>query len=115
MVKIFPKCFYLWIDIGVSEESDRYKIIKADQSDPLQIDKAIALMNIPLFLIIDDGSHIPEHQILTFDKLFPILLKGGTYIIEDIETSYWTKKVVFIRMKHDMGLKIKILLLSFLN
>ena len=94
-MKYFPNAFIYGIDIGVSEESDRYKIIQADQSDPVQIDKTIDLMNIPLFLIVDDGSHVPEHQILTFDKLFPILLPGGTYIIEDIETSYWSKNHVY--------------------
>lgn len=43
-------------------------------------------------VIIDDGSHIPEHQIQTFQVFFDKCLKeGGTYIIEDIEVSYWTK------------------------
>ena len=41
-------------------------------------------------LIIDDGSHVPWHQIYTLEHLFPDSLKdGGMYIIEDIETSYW--------------------------
>jgi hypothetical protein len=44
----------------------------------------------PCQFIIDDGSHIPEHQILTFNYLFSnVLEEGGVYIIEDIETSYW--------------------------
>jgi hypothetical protein len=44
----------------------------------------------PIHFILDDGSHIPEHQILTFDTFFSTLLTpGGVYIIEDIETSYW--------------------------
>ena len=39
-------------------------------------------------LIVDDGSHVPEHQILSFNFLFKNLLSpGSTYIIEDIETS----------------------------
>jgi hypothetical protein len=49
----------------------------------------------PLFLIVDDGSHIPEHQILSFNLLFNKLLPGGTYIIEDIETSYWSKNAIY--------------------
>jgi hypothetical protein len=41
--------------------------------------------------IIDDGSHVPEHQLLSFNYLFKNSLKeGGVYIIEDIETSYWS-------------------------
>jgi SAM-dependent methyltransferase len=43
------------------------------------------------FFINDDGSHMPEHQILSFNTLFPSLCEGGVYIIEDIETSYWTR------------------------
>jgi hypothetical protein len=46
-------------------------------------------------LIIDDGSHIPEHQLSTFNTLFDILLPGGTYIIEDIETSFWSKNKIY--------------------
>jgi len=33
---------------------------------------------------IDDGSHIPEHQITTFEAIFPRLNPGGVYICEDI-------------------------------
>ena len=92
----FPNAFIYGADINVSDDGDnRYKIFKADQSnikDLLLIKKNIIT---PLFLIIDDGSHIPEHQLLTFDTLFDILLPGGTYIIEDIETSYWSKNYIY--------------------
>jgi len=41
-------------------------------------------------IIIDDGSHIPWHQLFTLEHLFDKFLEdGGVYIIEDIETSYW--------------------------
>ena len=46
----------------------------------------------PIHFICDDGSHVPEHQLLTFNTLFSRLEIGGVYVIEDIETSYWTKK-----------------------
>ena len=49
-----------------------------------------------IFFIIDDGSHVPEHQVLSFDYLFQACLQpGGTYIIEDIETSYWAKNGLY--------------------
>lgn len=35
-------------------------------------------------LIVDDGSHHEEHQLLTFKYLFPSLRPGGFYIIEDV-------------------------------
>lgn len=35
-------------------------------------------------VIIDDGSHIADHVILTFRTLFPHLRPGGIYIVEDL-------------------------------
>lgn len=40
-------------------------------------------------IIIDDGSHIVGHQIISFVALFPFLKSNGIYIIEDLHTSYW--------------------------
>ena len=82
---------------GVDKEyenrgDDRHTIYKADQSnvnDLNNLKKSLTDKNV--FFINDDGSHIPEHQLLTFNTLFPIVAEGGFYIIEDIETSYWTR------------------------
>ena len=47
-------------------------------------------------IIVDDGSHVPEHQLLAFNYLFEHGLDwGGKYVIEDIETSYWTNGVLY--------------------
>lgn len=35
-------------------------------------------------IIIDDGDHDPAVQCATFWNLFPLLKRGGTYVIEDI-------------------------------
>ena len=43
----------------------------------------------PLDIIIDDGSHLNEHVIRTFEILFPLLNEGGIYAVEDLQTSYW--------------------------
>jgi len=40
-------------------------------------------------IIVDDASHLPQHQYLAFKTLFSFLKPGGIYIIEDIEKSYW--------------------------
>ena len=82
---------------GVDKEyenrgDDRHTIYKADQSnvnDLNNLKKSLTDKNV--FFINDDGSHIPEHQLLSFNTLFPIVAEGGFYIIEDIETSYWTR------------------------
>ena len=39
-------------------------------------------------LIIEDGSHLPEHQIASLDTFAPYLKTGGTYVIEDIDGRY---------------------------
>jgi|GEM_PF-5354974 len=36
-------------------------------------------------IIIDDGSHISEHQIFSFEHLFSCLKPGGLYVVEDIQ------------------------------
>lgn len=38
-------------------------------------------------IIIDDGSHMMNHQQLTFGVLFPYVKNNGQYIIEDLHTS----------------------------
>lgn len=40
-------------------------------------------------IILDDGSHIARHQLITFKTLFPLLQTGGLYVIEDLHTAYW--------------------------
>ncbi len=40
-------------------------------------------------IIIDDGGHRMDQQIISFKMLFPQLKSGGMYIIEDLHTSYW--------------------------
>lgn len=48
------------------------------------------------FAIVDDGSHIPEHQLLTWDLFFRTVLEpGGVYIVEDIEVSCWRRGVLY--------------------
>ena len=97
--KYFPESFIYGLDIGFDGKSKNYEIFKCDQSDLNQltnITDIIIKQNKTIFLIIDDGSHHPDHQIKTFNLLFDKLLGyGGCYIIEDIETSYWTKNDIY--------------------
>ena len=79
------------IDINLAAEGDRYKIYKCDQSKLNELEAVVQQIPEKLSFINDDGSHIPEHQLLSFNTLFPIVAEGGFYIIEDIETSYWSR------------------------
>ena len=84
---INPTIFVM--DIGHEFKDELGEVIKGDQSninDLIHVGKVCGELD----FIIDDGSHHPEHQIMSFDYLFTNNLKfGGTYIIEDIECSYW--------------------------
>lgn len=96
-LEYFPNFFIYGIDVNYAEQGSRYKIFQADQSNLSQI-RTIVDRNIhhQIAFIIDDGSHIPEHQLSCFNYLFTsLLIKGGIYIIEDIETSYWSNGKIY--------------------
>ena len=59
----------------------------ADQSDSGTLREAVKLLLAGAWhfdLIIDDGSHDPQHQANTATTLMPYLAPGGVYVIEDI-------------------------------
>ena len=56
-----------------------------DQSNIYQLTELSKIKDVDI--IIDDGSHIIGHQIMTFEILFNSLKTGGKYIIEDLHTS----------------------------
>jgi len=41
-----------------------------------------------LDIVLDDGGHTMEQQLVTFQELFPILNDGGVYLCEDTHSSY---------------------------
>jgi SAM-dependent methyltransferase len=45
----------------------------------------------PFDIILDDGSHRMADQITSLEALWPALRPGGTYAVEDIHTSYFTR------------------------
>lgn len=61
-----------------------------DQGSPEYWEYFKKATDITFDIIIDDGSHVNSHQILTLINLFPRLKMGGVYVIEDTHTSYWT-------------------------
>lgn len=40
-------------------------------------------------VVLDDGGHRMDQQIATLEGLFPAVRDGGTYLTEDLHTSYW--------------------------
>lgn len=96
-LEYFPEAFIYGVDIGVEAAGPRHKIVMADQGDKQAMRHLVEReIKHEVFFVIDDGSHLPEHQVQCFDYLFrELLLPGGVYIIEDIETSYWTKSNIY--------------------
>ena len=77
-------------NVRTGDLHDNVHILYRDQSDCGQLDDiGRTVGQAPLDLVIDDGSHHPEHQLKTLVKLFPLVAPGGFYVIEDTETSYW--------------------------
>jgi len=77
------KCALQLTELGLSQDS----IFVGSQTDPAILSKTVQKGG-PFDVIIDDGSHKPEHQISTFAYLFDKGLQpGGIYVIEDLESS----------------------------
>lgn len=82
-VDIDPRCLEYKYDGNA-------QVIMGDQSNPEFWDEFLDKFT-DFDIIIDDGSHIMEHQILTLQKTFPHLKTGGVFICEDTHTSYWPR------------------------
>lgn len=95
--QLFPQCFLYCIDRDLSDcLMNSIQLLKADQSSPEDLEAVVNRIDRSVSLIIDDGSHHPRHQLLSFSILFGgLLAPGGLYIIEDIETSYWRRGMLY--------------------
>lgn len=102
---LFPNMHVYGLDIEPEQkDGDRHTIIKCDQSLETDLKNAMTKIKHPIYYINDDGSHIPEHQVLTFNVMFPKLESGGVYIIEDIQTSYWKKIRIYDKYDVNYGI-----------
>src|SRR6188474_973795 len=74
--EFFPQATIHGIDIDPAcraFEKGRIRIHTGDQNDPTFLDQFVHETQGEFDLIIDDGSHVPSHQISTFERLFPVL------------------------------------------
>lgn len=82
-----------WLDGGTlygfdiveppKEIIDRLVFIQGDQGRREDLERLAATVG-KVDAIIDDGSHISEHQLLSLEVLWPCVKDGGIYVIEDM-------------------------------
>jgi hypothetical protein len=68
---------------------DRIIVHIGDQENPTYLNKLISEIGADFDIIIDDGGHQMQQQIVSFNTLFQYVKPGGLYVIEDIHTAYW--------------------------
>lgn len=88
----FPRSNIYGIDIEdkTALAEPRIRIFQGSQADPDFLRRVVNEMG-SLDIVIDDGSHVCEHIIKSFEILFPLLAENGIYAVEDTQTSYWPK------------------------
>jgi 23S rRNA U2552 (ribose-2'-O)-methylase RlmE/FtsJ len=91
----FPFAKIYAIDIVPCRQYDNDKVstFVADQAQPETL-RRIASSIGGIDIIVDDGSHVCEHQQTSLSALFPFLNPGGQYWVEDLhtsDTSVWTE------------------------
>jgi hypothetical protein len=69
-------------------EEDQVYVRIGDQSDPIFLKSVLDEFGAP-DIVLDDGSHVPAHQISSFNFLYPCITKNGVYMVEDLHTAHW--------------------------
>jgi hypothetical protein len=67
--------------------TDRIEIEYMDQSNLEDLCR-IAMKHGPFDIVIEDGSHLWEHQTTTLRTLFPFVRPEGIYVVEDLQTNF---------------------------
>jgi hypothetical protein len=85
-----PRCKIYGIDIEPAckaYESDSVRVYIGDQADRgfwRRFKQEVPVVDI----VIDDGGHLPEQQIVTLEELLPHLQPAGVYLCEDVHGAY---------------------------
>jgi hypothetical protein len=77
---------YMIIDPSVTNTSNLKMLYRMPQYETI-ID---AYYDNGKYIIIDDGGHTMNQQIVTYEELYDHLSDNGVYLCEDVHTSYWT-------------------------
>ena len=86
-----PHAQIVGIDLDPScaiHEQDQISIRIGDQSDTTFLQSVLDEFGIP-DVVLDDGSHMMNHLVETFQYLYPRISSNGVYFVEDLHTCYW--------------------------
>ncbi|GAB3486273.1 class I SAM-dependent methyltransferase [Amycolatopsis cihanbeyliensis] len=88
--RFFPRALIYGVDVfdKAPLAEQRIVTVRGDQSDPAFLESLVTDIG-PVDIIIDDGSHYCPDVTTALRTLFPHLVSGGLYVIEDLQTSYW--------------------------
>ena len=86
----FPHAQIIGLDLQDKSflDGDRIRTVRGSQTDAELLRRIVEEAG-GVRVVIDDGSHRPEHVRASFAALFPLLADDGVYAIEDTQTSYW--------------------------
>lgn len=89
----FPNAKIVGIDIDPdckkSENIDQNIFVEIGSQDDISFLDSVCRKYGNFDLILDDGSHVNEHVIKSFQFLIDFVKSEGVYVVEDSTTSYW--------------------------
>jgi len=84
-----PESVIVGLDVESKPPVEGCIIEQGDQSDPRVLQHLIDTYG-PFDVIIDDGSHRPDDVMQSWVMLWMALKDSGWYVVEDLQTSYWS-------------------------
>jgi hypothetical protein len=82
----YPGAVVIGLDIEDKKAPEGTYVFKVDASK----ENWIVRLNPSFDLILDDASHMTQDQIDSFNLWWPLVNKGGHYVIEDCHTMHYT-------------------------
>jgi 23S rRNA U2552 (ribose-2'-O)-methylase RlmE/FtsJ len=88
-----PGCHIIGVDINPKckvHEAEGIEVFIGSQDDPDVINEIFSKYP-KVDIVLDDGSHIMQHMIASFELMYDRIQPNGVYAVEDMHTCYWPK------------------------
>ena len=107
-IDVLPECIF---------KKGRIESFLLDQYKKEDLLGLIEKIGTDIDLVVDDGSHVPEHQVFSCLTLMPLLKKDVFYIIEDVKQLEITEQlkdysVTYNRFRHKAGFDDRLLIIK---